>query len=70
MDGVVRIDRCNDLQQVVLRGIGRQKKLLYLHTHLAAAGQDTALIGEVVLPFPHTHHGQGGSDTLCLELFA
>ena len=39
-----------------------------LRSELAAAGDPAALVGEVVLPRTHTHHGQRGSDAFCLEL--
>ena len=68
MDGILCVHLGDHLQQIVLRSIGGQKKLLYLHADLAAAGDHAALVGEVVLPLTHTHHGQRGSDAFCLEL--
>ena len=70
MDGILCVDLGDHLQQLVLRGIGGQQKLLYFHADLAAAGDYAALVGEVVLPFAHTNYGQRGHDAFCFELLA
>ena len=62
VNGLVRVDFFNDFQQGVLSGIGGQQKLPDGCAHLAAAGHDAPLIGEVVLPLAHPDHGQGRSD--------
>ena len=62
VNGLVRVDFFNDFQQGALSGIGGQQKLPDGYAHLAAAGHDAPLIGEVVLPLAHPDHGQGRGD--------
>ena len=70
VDGVIGVDLGQHLQQVLLGGVGGEQILLDCHADLSAAGHDAALVGEIILPFAHAHHGQRGDDALCLELFA
>ena len=70
MDAVVDVHFVQYLKQLLLRGIGGQHELLNGDAHLAAAGHYAPLVGEVVLPFAHPHHGQRRGDAFCLQLFA
>ena len=64
VDGGVSVDAGDDAQQLLLRRVGGQKKLLHLDAHLGAAGHDALLVGEVVLPCAHPDDGQCGDDAL------
>ena len=70
VDAVVSVHLVQYPKQLLLRGVGGQHELPDCDAHLAAAGHHAPLVGEVILPLAHTHHGQRGGDAFCLQLFA
>ena len=70
MDAVVCVHLVQYPEQLLLRGVGGQHKLPDSDTHLAAAGHYAPLVGEIILPFAHPHHGQRGSDAFDFQLLA
>ena len=70
VDAVVCVHLVQYPEQLLLRGIGRQHELPDGDAHLAAAGHYAPLVGEVILPLTHPHHGQRGGDALGFQLLA
>ena len=70
VDAVVSVHLVQYPKQLLLRGVGGQHELPDCDAHLAAAGHHAPLVGEVILPLAHTHHGQRGVDALGLQLLA
>ena len=70
MNAVIGVHLIQYPKQLLLCGVGGQHELLDSDAYLAAAGHYAPLIGEVILPLAHTHHGQRGSDALGFQLFA
>ena len=70
VDAVIGVHLIQYPEQLLLRGVGRQHKLPDGDAHLAAAGHYAPLVGEVVLPLAHPHHGQRGVDALGFQLLA
>ena len=70
MDAVVCVHLVQYPEQLLLCGVGGQHELPDGDAHLAAAGHYAPLVGEVILPLAHPHHGQRGGDAFCLQLLA
>ena len=70
MDAIVRVHLVQYPEQLLLRGVGGQHKLLDCDAHLAAAGHYAPLVGEVVLSLAYPHHGQRGGDAFGFQLLA
>ena len=56
------VDLIQDFQQLGLSGAGVQLEGPHPDSQLAAPGQDSPLVGQVVLPGAYPHHRQGGRD--------
>ena len=70
MDAVVCVHLVQYPEQLLLCGVGGQHELPDCDAHLAAAGRYAPLVGEVVLPLTHPHHGQRGGDAFGFQLLA
>ena len=70
MDAVIGVHLVQYPEQLLLCGVGGQHELPDGDTYLAAAGHYAPLVGEVVLPLAHTHHGQRGGDAFGFQLLA
>ena len=70
VDAVIGVHLIQYPEQLLLCGVGGQHELLDCDAHLAAAGRHAPLVGEVILPLAHPHHGQRGGNALGFQLLA
>ena len=70
VDAVIGVHLIQYPEQLLLCGVGGQHELLDCDAHLTAAGHHAPLVGEVILPLAHPHHGKRGGDALGFQLFA